>query len=843
MNKLRLTPLALLLHCFFAGNLFANSELANELANDNVEFDPAFLRGNENNEIDITRFQGKNSVAAGSYLDIDVYVNGEKKGTSDLIFKQGQDNEVHLCLTEQLMDVLDLKSSAYQFDHGKLSEVAQCIDAQQAIKDSHVRFDVAKFRLDLTLPQALTNRRPAGYTSPKLWQNGIPALFVNYNLNYYRSFLANASPISNLYLGVRGGLNYAGFSLVHTGSKTWQKTKSFTDVNKKYQSVETYLRKAIPSLQSEVLIGDIGTSGYLLDGFSLRGIRLGSDDRVLPTSQQGYAPVVQGIAKSNAVVTVKQGGYVISQVNVPAGPFLIDDLYPSASEGDLEVEITESNGEKRQFTVPFASLVQLVRPNQFKYQLAYGDFRYGSKVYHDRVFQGQLQYGLMNNLTLNSGLSLNKNYKAYLLGFGLNTKLGAFEIDGTYSDAKLNQNRFKGYSIRASYSVKIAPTDTFVTLATYRYSSRDFYTLTETVVTNNRTVNNTGSISLYNQITYRPKNQFQITLSQGLGDKLGRLYFQASTKNFWRSQNKQRQLSFSYSNNIGDLSYHLGASYSKELFGRKNTEFYLNLSLPFGTDHSISSSYYSSSNNKSLQANVSGRLGEMGSYSLGASSNQDKYRNINLNMGYSARYADINVNASADNRKNRQFSTNLSGAAVLHPYGLTLSQTLGDTFAIVRAKGATGATINGLPNQKIDVFGNGIMPYLSPYTRNYVSIDPEKLPLNVEFKSTAKEVIPKAYGVMFVKFDTQLNSLVLFDIQTNNGQIIPLGTEAFDQEGNLVGYIVQGGQLFASYLKQPAGKITLTWGEEKQSCSFDYQLDNSANLDSNQVQNKQVQCQ
>ncbi|STO59119.1 fimbrial usher protein [Canicola haemoglobinophilus] len=657
MKKLRLTPLALLLPCCLVNNLFAS----NDVANDNVEFDPAFLRGNENNTIDITRFQGKNSIAPGSYLEIDVYVNNEKKGTSDLIFRQDENDEVHLCLTEQLMDIFDLKNSSYQFDHAKLADVAQCINTEKAIKDSHVHFDLAKFRLDLTLPQALTNRRPVGYTSPKLWQNGIPALFVNYNLNYYRSFLSNASPISSLYLGVRGGLNYAGFSLVHTGSKAWQRTKSFTDVDKKYQSVETYLRKAVPTLKSEILIGDIGTSGHLLDGFSLRGIRLGSDDRVLPTSQQGYAPVVQGIAKSNALVTIKQGGYVISQVNVPAGPFLIDDLYPSASEGDLEVEITESNGEKRQFVVPFASLVQLVRPNQFKYQLAYGDFRYGSKVYHDRVFQGQLQYGLMNNLTLNSGLSLNKNYKAYLLGFGLNTKLGAFVLDGTYSDAKLNQDRFKGYSVRASYSVKVAPTDTFVTLATYRYSSRNFYTLTETVVTNNRTVNNTGSISLYNQITYRPKNQFQITLSQGFGDKLGRLYFQTSTKTFWRSKNKQRQLSLSYSNNIGNFNYHLGTSYSKELFGRKYAEFYLNISVPFATNHDLSASYYSAQNNRSLQADISGRLGQDTSYSLGVSSNQDKYRNINFNVGYGARYADININASADNQRNRQFSTNLSG--------------------------------------------------------------------------------------------------------------------------------------------------------------------------------------
>lgn len=47
---------------------------------------------------------------------------------------------------------------------------------------------------------------------------------------------------------------------------------------------------------------------------------------MLPDSEQGFAPVVRGIANSDAQVVIKQNGYVIYQTWVSAGPFEIKDL-------------------------------------------------------------------------------------------------------------------------------------------------------------------------------------------------------------------------------------------------------------------------------------------------------------------------------------------------------------------------------------------------------------------------------------------------------------------------------------------------------------------------------------
>ncbi|ESE43197.1 fimbrial biogenesis outer membrane usher protein [Shewanella decolorationis S12] len=77
---------------------------------------------------------------------------------------------------------------------------------------------------------------------------------------------------------------------------------------------------------------------------------------MLPDSQRGYAPVVRGLANSTAKVVIKQNGIAIYQTTVAAGPFVINDLYPTSYEGDLIVEVTEADGKISDFTVPFSAV-------------------------------------------------------------------------------------------------------------------------------------------------------------------------------------------------------------------------------------------------------------------------------------------------------------------------------------------------------------------------------------------------------------------------------------------------------------------------------------------------------
>lgn len=106
---------------------------------------------------------------------------------------------------------------------------------------------------------------------------------------------------------------------------------------------------------------------------------------------------------------------------------------------------------------------------------------------------------------------------------------------------------------------------------------------------------------------------------------------------------------------------------------------------------------------------------------------------------------------------------------VAHPYGVTLSNDLSDTFAIIHAEGAQGAVINNASGSRLDFWGNGIVPYVTPYEKNQISIDPSNLDLNVELSATEQEIIPRANSATLVKFDTKTGRSLLFDIRMSTG--------------------------------------------------------------------------
>lgn len=126
---------------------------------------------------------------------------------------------------------------------------------------------------------------------------------------------------------------------------------------------------------------------------------------MMPDSLKGYAPVVRGIARTNAQVVIRQNGYQIYQSYVAPGAFEITDMYPTGGAGDLDVTVKESDGSEQHFTVAFASLPVLQREGRFKYAVTGGQYRsYNSDVEKTPFAQLTGIYGLPYGLTLYGGV-------------------------------------------------------------------------------------------------------------------------------------------------------------------------------------------------------------------------------------------------------------------------------------------------------------------------------------------------------------------------------------------------------------------------------------------------------
>jgi hypothetical protein len=197
-------------------------------------------------------------------------------------------------------------------------------------------------------------------------------------------------------------------------------------------------------------------------------------------------------------------------------------------------------------------------------------------------------------------------------------------------------------------------------------------------------------------------------------------------------------------------TYSLTAGRTRNSDGTLSNEYFISTTIPLGhSRHAplLSTNLSSTNGSASLQANVSGSLGENSQYSYNA---YGTYGRGDANTGvsgvYRAPHAQLSASASAG-PGSKQVSAGISGTVVAHPGGVTFSQTVGDTFGIVEAPGAAGARVTSAPGVKVDRHGYAVVPYLTPYGMNTVDIDPKGTSTDAEFQSTSEQAVPRLGSV------------------------------------------------------------------------------------------------
>ncbi|ORM82859.1 hypothetical protein HA44_06780 [Mixta gaviniae] len=111
-------------------------------------------------------------------------------------------------------------------------------------------------------------------------------------------------------------------------------------------------------------------------------------------------------------------------------------------------------------------------------------------------------------------------------------------------------------------------------------------------------------------------------------------------------------------------------------------------------------------------------------------------------LDYRGGYGEADAGYAWD-RHSRRLSYGLSGALTAHRDGITLSQPLGETVALVKAPGIAGASLVNQTGVRTDLRGYTLVPYVRPFRVNELSLDPLSLPNSVELTRTSAQVIPR----------------------------------------------------------------------------------------------------
>ncbi len=788
-----------------------------------VEFGNEFLQFQGAPTVDVSRFSKGNTVAPGIYRS-DIYANGAWLGRAEVVFRNmGDDAGATPCFDRALLDMAGV-------DFEKLSETAlaalqektagACQQLDKLIPAATATYDSADLRLDISIPQIALRRSARGYISPEFWDRGINAGLLGYNFNAFRS---SGSGVTNTsyYLGLNGGVNLGDWHLRNASSVTKQSGGTLA-----YQNVSTYLQRDIVSLKSQFVVGDSFTPGQLFDSVGFRGVSLASDDRMLPDSQNGYAPTVRGVAKTNAKVRITQNGNIIYETTVAPGQFEINDLYPTGYGGDLRVEITEADGSRSSFSVPYASIAQLLRPGIGRYNLTAGRTRSVGLSNPINFVQGTYERGITNDLTLFAGGIVAADYMAVLGGSAFNTPLGALSLSVTQSHAKVsNSDTRDGQSAKIDFSKFIKDTGTNFSLAAYRYSSSGYLRLTDLEAAKTL-IAQTGDAAQQD----RQRSQLQLIINQTLGGNYGALYLSGATQNYWNRPGSNTQFNFGYSNSWRSVTYNFSVQRQKDLTsGATNTLYFASISFPLGREvhspHVSSSVSRDERNGTSLQTSINGTAGDDNAFSYGATVSKDGTgsKTGSLNGQYNATFANLGATYTQGSFGSSQ-SFQMSGGLVVHAGGITASQSLGETIGIVEAQGAENAMVN-TSGVRVNGRGYAVVPYLTPYRINEVAIDPKGTSTDVEMSVTSQRVAPHAGAVVLLKYATVNGRSVLIQSKLANGEQLPFGAEAFDEQGNSVGMTGQGGRIFVRTVAGDQGKLTVKWGSKAdEQCALTYQL-------------------
>lgn len=805
----------------------------------NVEFDSSFLQLQDSHAVDLDRYANGASITPGTY-NTAVYVNGRGVGNVDVEIRERKDKTTYPCMTESL-----LRQIPFRYDHLPthfFDKVGECGDLSVLLPEAVTRYDSNEMRLNIQLPQLYVSDNARGSVSPELWDSGIPAAILGYNLNGYQN-TSQGQENKSFYAGINAGLNVGAWYLRHNGSYNWNENGI-----RKYDAINTYLQRDLPALKARALIGQANTRGDVFDTLPFTGVALATDERMLPESQRGYAPEIRGIARTNAKVTVRQGDAIIYQTTVAPGAFLIDDLYPTGYGGDLRVTVEEADGTRQTFSVPYAAVVEQLRPGATRFELVGGNLR-SDFISHDvALYQGTIRHGLTNMLTGYSGLQVSQNYYALLGGVAVGTEVGAFSFDVTQARMHLHQadkQASSGQSYRLSYSKTISETQSNISVAAYRFSSSgfmDFLTAEQT-----REAMEHGQSE---DLITRSKNRFSLTASQGLSDTWGQVYITGSVQDYWNKSDSDKQYQIGYNNSYGAVSYGLSVGRTYSLYGTEDT-WLLTMSMPLGRSDSTYRPQLSmqlthdSTGRTGEQATLSGTGGEEHQFSYSATAmntNQGVGTSGALNGQYRTHYTSLSASWSGG-RNYHSESLGASGTIVAHRGGVTLSPYTSDTFALIEAKGASGASVSGYPGVHVDPFGYALVPYLDPYQMNNIALDPKGASDDVEMTSTEKKVAPYFGAVVKVKYGTRSGTPVLVNA-TVDGEPVPFGAEVLDEQGRSIGSVGQGGQVYAR-VEKDRGALTVRWGQgASQHCEVRYHLmPVAAGQKNNRIQTFNTLCQ
>lgn len=537
--------------------------------------------------IDLSYFE-KNNLSEGQY-EADIIFNDKKVARNKKINFVSHNGIIEPCLTIELLRHLTLTEDALN----RLTETQNdgCMNLNTLDENVSVVFNDSAQVLMVSVPQKYTEITYSSWISPEHRDNGIAGLILDYHFNDIFSDIKGNGVRHNISAFGNVGTNIAAWRFRANYQYENQLKSDNAEKNSRFDWEQIYAFRDIASLSAKFFVGDIYIKSDLFDNTRFKGVSLFTDESMMPPNLRGYAPQITGVAVSNATVTLSQDGRIISQVKVPAGPFVLKDLNQSVM-GTVDITVTEDSGRETKFQFTTTNIPFLTRKGQVSYKLNAGQLapRYNSDI-NNNFISLETSIGVFNNTSFFGGVvaTSDNQYRAVNLGIGQNLgALGALSGDITQSQATIFTEKQTGKSYRINYAKDLPSIDGQLTLTGYHFAERTFNSLSNFIDQNAM-----GDLSVD---TNKDKHVFSLSYAQQLRFINASANITASRKTYWNGkQNNYVGVSL---NKYFDSGFMRGGNVSLSLNQVRNddnktdNQVYLSVGMPLDSGRNNASITY-----------------------------------------------------------------------------------------------------------------------------------------------------------------------------------------------------------------------------------------------------------
>jgi len=784
-----------------SGTLFATKSV---LAAPALEFQSAFMRQspehiNEAGALALSALSRNLDMGPGRYR-VDIQVNRDYSVPREIEFIFNQEGDRLLpCLSPDLLEQLGVRLDSLA-DPALLQ--TRCVDLQALVPGADFDFDSSKLLLSISIPQIAMRRDVVGQVDPERWDYGINAAFVSYQVSAQQRSSRTSGNRSSDDLYLNSGLNLGAWRL-----RSNQSLRQDESGKREWTRSQTFAQRDLPGTHANLTLGETFTSGDVFKSQPIRGALISSDLGMLPDVLQGYAPIIRGVAQTRAKLEVFQNGYPLYSTYVSPGAYEINDLSISGGSGDLEVILTEADGQVRRFTQPYSTISNLLREGVWRYSGALGRYNGADHLEEPLLWQGTLAMGTVWDSTFYGGLMASDFYRAGTLGVAKDLgPIGALSLDVTQSSADidtLDTGNVQGSSYALRYGKSFA-TRTNLRFAGYRYSTEGYRDFDEAVQQRSQSDNFRGS----------RRSRLEASAFQTIGQRSS-LSLTLSQQDYWRSEEVQRQFQFNFNTHHRGVGYNLFASQSLNDTRTNDRLIGLSISMALDFGHSANATFdaQKSGDTFTQRASLSGTTDQSRLNYQASVSNDDRQQQSGaLSLGYQASFGGVGAGITQGSDY-RNISANASGALLVHAGGIEAGPYLGETTALVEVPGIPGIGVVNAVGVKTNDRGFALAPYLRPYRVNQIMLQTDQLAPEVEIDNGTAQVVPRRGAIVKTTFPARTVTRLVITGRTANGQILPFGAQLTDGEGNVIGMVGQAGQVMLSISDGPQ-VLDVSWGEE-----------------------------